>query len=331
MAKRAMHRRKPGSLKNGFNVVARDLDRAFALALSRNESILMILIREESWAATLIKRRKGQPMPKPRPAKINIAKLARETGMCRTRLGEAYRILIARKILTEVPGGVLINKNYEEWLAVGATGPLFTEEQLRWIRSAPARFPGWEPEDKQANGVAICDFQVSQNATPPVAECDTNMSQNATLSGAYCDTPNVNKEEETTDQTEGAERVSAPPEPPEWKALCDEADRIFRPHPTSFPNVLRGLWGVNAHVLAHWGQDWPPAAWRAALPALADAGPGKWNVGYYFAIVRRMAREGAADAARAAQPTPTPPRVEPDRSRPPKRYVKRNPEGNGRA
>ncbi len=108
----------PGKLKNGFNMIARDLDRAFVLALlGTYEAIMLQHVREESWAASLRRRRKGEPMPDPMPCKPNVSSLARQTGLNRRLLARGLGDLTAAKILTRLAdGSVRINKDYCSWV-----------------------------------------------------------------------------------------------------------------------------------------------------------------------------------------------------------------------
>src|SRR5690242_7765526 len=87
----------PGKLRNGYHIVARDLDRAFALAmLNTYEAFMLQVVREESWAASIrqCKCKKGEPWPDPFPCKPNLSALARKTGLNRCLLSRGLNELI---------------------------------------------------------------------------------------------------------------------------------------------------------------------------------------------------------------------------------------------
>jgi hypothetical protein len=130
----------PGKLKNGFNMIARDLDRAFVLALlGTYEAFMLQNIREDSWAAPLRKRKKGAPLPDPTPCKPNVSALARKSGLSRCLLSRGLNSLVDARILTrQADGSILINKDYSQWiypaLATTPEQPRFGPEQLVFIR-----------------------------------------------------------------------------------------------------------------------------------------------------------------------------------------------------
>jgi hypothetical protein len=127
---------RPGTLDDGFNLIAKDLDRAFCLGLSTNQAVIMNCVREQSWTASLLARRKGEPRPQPVPAKVNLTHLAADAGLNRSSLSLALKALIAGGLLACTEGGHLIKKDYSKWLDDDGKEPRFTAAQLRFIRAA---------------------------------------------------------------------------------------------------------------------------------------------------------------------------------------------------
>jgi hypothetical protein len=130
---------RPGTLDDGFNVIAKDLDRAFCLGLSANQAVIMNSVREQSWTAALVARRKGEPRPDPRPARVNLTHLADGSGLNRSRLSTALKGLVAGGILARSDDGYLIRKDYSKWLDDDGKARRFTTSQLTYIRAAKAR------------------------------------------------------------------------------------------------------------------------------------------------------------------------------------------------
>jgi hypothetical protein len=188
---------RPGSLADGFNVVAKDLDRAFALALSPNEAVVMLAVREQSWSASLVTRRPGEPRPDPIPARLNLSTLAKSTGCNRSRLSTALRGLITGQILLESEAGLLVNKHYARWRTADGTSPRFGKDQLEFIRAAkrkrkqatdPSDTSPAPPSDDSQRVLQIatgcCELQ--QSGVLPNA---TGVLPIATVTVADCNTP----------------------------------------------------------------------------------------------------------------------------------------------
>ncbi len=145
---------KPGQLKHGFNMLARDLDRAFVMALlGTNEAVVLQAVREHSWVEPLKRRKKTDPMPDPMPCKINISRLAEKVGMDRSGLTRAHGNLVKARLLIEGKGGVvLINKDYRTWVYPATekapSRPRFTTSQIDYIRDAQEAGSGDKPVGK---------------------------------------------------------------------------------------------------------------------------------------------------------------------------------------
>jgi hypothetical protein len=200
---------RPGTLDDGFNVIAKDLDRAFCLGLSANQAVIMNSVREQSWTAALVARRKGEPRPDPRPARVNLTHLADGSGLNRSRLSTALKGLVAGGILARSDDGYLIRKDYSKWLDDDGKARRFTTAQLTYIRAAKARAkPPQIAEnstplplqnatveaeliDEISNGLLLQNATVDPEAA--VANCnsdDPSLLQNATATVAkrnsYC-------------------------------------------------------------------------------------------------------------------------------------------------
>jgi hypothetical protein len=169
---------RPGALDHGFNILAKDLDRAFALGLSPNQAVIMNSIREQSWTAAAVTRKRGEPRPDPIPAKVNLSHLAEATGFNRSRLSTGLKGLFNGLILAKSEGGVLVRKDYAKWLDDEGKSPRFTPSQLAYIRAA-------KKKNRPSGAVAKRNSEVLQNATSDTCRTPLKVLQNATVdSGA---------------------------------------------------------------------------------------------------------------------------------------------------
>lgn len=202
---------RPGTLDDGFNIIAKDLDRAFSIGLTTNQAVLMNAIRELSWTASLVTRPKGGQRPEPIPVKLNLTKLADGSGLNRSRLSTALKGLLAGHLLKPDEGGYLIDKHYADWLDDDGKAPRFTRSQIAWIRAAKksksrkkaeaisdirnplplqnatvetshigeinGRLPLQNATIGHESAVAKCNSEIGallQNATPTVADCNSD-------------------------------------------------------------------------------------------------------------------------------------------------------------
>jgi DNA-binding transcriptional ArsR family regulator len=288
-------------LDDGWIKLAHELDAALSVAgFTRVANMALCEIRSQVYGPAKRKR-----------AIISPTEFGEAIGQHRQNVSRALKELEDAGAIDRAFGNSIgFRKNYRQWTD-GKGKPRFTRKELAWIAAAPRRAVAFKAQDDAQNPSS----NLITNQRPVmgvVIKSDDKQESNLITDVIKSDyTPTVYKEGENKEL-----RPAVAPVPPEWESLCDEADRIFRPHVTSFPNVLRGLWGVNSTVIAHWGHDWPLAAWRAALPALAAAAPEKWNPRYYFGIVERMAREGVQVARRAEPAGPEYETYVPRRKRP---------------
>ncbi len=130
---------RPGNLEDfGWNKIARDFDRAIALArLSGIQSALVQAAREASWTEASMK---GED---PRPFKLSPRGLAKIIGCAHSNVilaqDELVRIGIFRRL---EDGSYIINKDYRLWIKTGdkhGGQPLFSPEQLAHIMQPKRR------------------------------------------------------------------------------------------------------------------------------------------------------------------------------------------------
>lgn len=163
------------SILDGFNLVARELDRALCYDLNGDKAFILEYIREESYYKSLIRRRRGEPLPDPIPARVNVSLLALDSGKVRTTLGYHLRALKRARIIIEVePGFYLINKDYTTWMTDDGKRPRFDARALAWIRKgrgrrreSTAKLLGCTFPD--GNPVADDDNPIATDAGNPIA------------------------------------------------------------------------------------------------------------------------------------------------------------------
>ena len=112
---------KPGGRKRPpFNWIRRDLDRALAMAgLEAWEAKLMVIARELCYGRAQQIGKDADPVP----FRFNAKAIARDWGGSPNKLRAARQRLIDDRLLLETPGGLIINKAYEEWKGAHALTP----------------------------------------------------------------------------------------------------------------------------------------------------------------------------------------------------------------
>lgn len=161
----AAHPERPGKLKNGFNITARDLDRAVVVAGFGDLHMLLIeQARELSYA-----RAKLAKIDDPLPFAINISALARDTGKDRKWLTVRFHDLVRYRVFLPLSdGGYLINKDYRQWLDDDGN-PRLTVRQIAWCGSTRLPVAGL-PQSKWVPCGNPATPPCGRPATPPVAD-----------------------------------------------------------------------------------------------------------------------------------------------------------------
>ena len=109
--------RSPGCLENGWIRIAPDVLRALLWGVGGNQGLVLAEVIELTWgAAWWTRASRGGEKPDSEPAKINIAKLGRSSGVWPSVLSAAKSKLIASGILTaHADGRVEPSKRYDRW------------------------------------------------------------------------------------------------------------------------------------------------------------------------------------------------------------------------
>ena len=184
------------SLANGFDMLARDLRRAWRLAgLNDAEQVLLDVIQEGCWVIPLLRTKKGDPRPEASASELNVSDLARRSGIARTSLQRGLANLIASRLVFQLGEDgsrlYLINKDFTTWLtpARPATAkrperparPRFDANQLLFIRNANR--PGspqkawWEVAQPVASVPLSSVLPTAESATPPDAVSSHPLTQ----------------------------------------------------------------------------------------------------------------------------------------------------------
>jgi hypothetical protein len=120
---------RPGNMEhNGFNRIARDLDRAFALARFKPTANLLIQhAREESFSKADMRRTGGAI-----PFLFDPAEFAKSADIPYTSVRDAVDLLILCRVWVPTEDGFMINKDFTQWVdRVGK--PLFNAAKIRFI------------------------------------------------------------------------------------------------------------------------------------------------------------------------------------------------------
>lgn len=128
-----MPRDGPAKLRDGFNLLASDLDRAIQIGRFEHAEVYLLgQAREAAWVPGLFEGDR-----QPRPFRLNLAALSR-VAFDRMTLVRARKRLIACQVFQpdeEECGWHWINKDYAQWLDKHGQSR-FTVEQIAWIVAA---------------------------------------------------------------------------------------------------------------------------------------------------------------------------------------------------
>jgi hypothetical protein len=211
-----------GKLNQGqrFNIIALDVHRALSAAgLGKYETILFEQAQEEGWhEAVKTKKGPGDAWPDPRPARLNIYKLAQRHKVDVKRFREAKKSLLNSRIFLETEGhAVFINKNAHEWIHPTSKLPRLTPETLEWCDDArpktrqrpsqigmsagPEKRPETGPEKRPETGPEKRPEQVRKSAPIHIEERTRGDSIQSTES--FCETQ-THKNGQVTEEDEYA-------------------------------------------------------------------------------------------------------------------------------
>jgi hypothetical protein len=328
---------KPSTLAGGFNLIARDFDRAVRLArLDPLQAFLLAEARERSWTPGL----KQGGSREPEAFSFNFSELARLLECNRAWLSNQSAGLVQLRILKESPGGaLLINKDYREWLRRERTPDgerlvnRFTDKQLSWIIDVTAKGRNCTAHHT-VNGVRRTvqagtvhrtaryspPYSAVQSTVHPPSSPPDPLQENArvgetkktleTSREKVCQTqPTYSKPgagESVGESVGGSVGESIPstettPIPPGLVAVADRSAAIPALYAVSFSPRLRTAWLTDGRLQAWW-QEYPDSpAWSEALNDLAGVDAEKRHVGMYLSIVKRLARRAAIPAAGPAR------------------------------
>jgi hypothetical protein len=328
---------KPSTLAGGFNLIARDFDRAIRLArLDPLQAFLVAEARELSWTPGL--KRGGSREPE--AFSFNFSELARLLECNRSWLSNQSAELVELHILKESPGGaLLINKDYREWLRRDRTPggertvKRFTDKQLSWITDVTSRSHNCTVRrtgkgvrstiQKRITGAvhhtdrSSPPYRAEQSTIHPPSSPPDPLQENGrvgetletyeTSRKKVCHTqPTYSKPDagESVGGSVGESISSADPNPlpPGLVAIADRSAAIPALYAVSFSPKLRTAWLMDGRVQAWWQEHPDAPAWSEALNELAGLEPDKRHIGMYLAIVRRLARKAATPTASPAKP-----------------------------
>jgi hypothetical protein len=136
----------PGAMSGGFNLIARDFDRAIAISrLSGIRGFIVQRARELSWTAAKLAKSED-----PFPFTIQVRPTAALLGVDPKNVRQAVQDLESMRYFIPTDGGFLINKDYRKWLDADGN-PALTADQAEWcdeIRTRQGRAKLPPPEGK---------------------------------------------------------------------------------------------------------------------------------------------------------------------------------------
>lgn len=158
---------KASRLEDGFNVTARDFDRALGMAkLTPTQVHLMQQAREESWAKSKPKKVDGVWKGTPRPFTFNVKAIAATLGADRSVIYRNVKDLVAMNVLKQKGGSLLIQKDYHDWFKEDGKTRLFGDDALEYIRLAVHLNGGVAAPEVEDSDKPVLVTKKSQMALP---------------------------------------------------------------------------------------------------------------------------------------------------------------------
>ena len=271
--------REWGKLSKGqpYNLIARDLDRAFAATgkhLSGDRLVILVTVREQSWAKAIRGRPKSSNAgwPDPLPVRLRYRELSRETGIPYQSLHRAAQWLIAAKVLipTENPGEVLINKNADEWIVPETSKPLISQRLRDWAKSSRTASHKRHPVSANDDAAVSANDDAGRRNDVPSAHALTPrkrtrlhpVSANDDAPSAHALTPHIERPRDARAPSEkpletnppnplrgdrtAPQRVGEDPDPDRNAAPAAKAEPEFPPRPTDRAAYFRSIFGEEA-------------------------------------------------------------------------------------
>jgi hypothetical protein len=290
---------KVSRVTGNFHRIARDLDRALALAgLSRNQTLLLQRARELSWGW-----RPKNENQEALPFRLNLSELARIANCQRPGMSLQFKMMVERRFFVAVGDGTfLINKDYRKWLNNDGRS-LLTDANIAWCLEALEKLAPVQPDGHppvQPDGHPLS----SQMDTPCPARWTPPVQPDGHPLSSQLDSRMIGSRGETlkdkTRQEETAERAPAPAhayegEPtagrtPEDQALVEQARRLLA------GNLLTEAIAMQIGRTADLPECRATEGWRylRAAEKLLDPGTphdrrSKWN--YYLGILRSLTED----------------------------------------
>jgi hypothetical protein len=256
---------RPGIMKDGFNMIARDIDRAIACArLNGLQAFLWQRAREASWTAATLEA-VGKVLPPPKPFALNLSECARVLGCSRRAIGQAHTDMFGMGIFYPSGGDLAkISKDFRKrWVDPSTGRPLLTAKQVRWALEAKA-IKGAKRVAENSQGMpktSVCTYEENSQGEQGCVGGKQRMhleenSQGGRLKTAKApiDTsaPGIGDLRETGD-------VGVPPTPPACEPVVDRHGEIIDVDcgvvndPAEVNRVAE--WAVDAFAGFRWGMQ----------------------------------------------------------------------------
>lgn len=334
---------KPAQMRNGWNRVARDLDRAFGLLLGPHAFVLQ-QARELSWKAPT----RRNPKPDAKPFRLRLGRMAKVSGFDRKTLRLAIRDWVEAGVLTvhqERPKLYHVGKDYPTWKHRKGRLKgklLLTNSRVDWCLDAIRQ---------SQNGVNTPHSSESQmGSTHPILDSqngvNTPRGRGSThpIEGGehtpFCIEKHARGEFTSLERIRGEVAAGAAPAatggapgtvsaPPWWSDLCRTAGRLVRPE---FAAELSKAPTDDGRVAA-WLDRYPDRdVWEDALRDFAGERDKAPTLRRFVGFVKTAGQRGRVEASKAPtaeKPAPQPEyyRADPNRVRRRRRAGDTQPEG----
>lgn len=278
-------------VRDNFNRIARDLDRAVRIAgFSTVERYLFDEARELCWSFS------GEQA---RPFRFRFSELGRRGPFHRVNLSRACGVMIACKVFAVVTGpDLLINKRYPEWLTEGGD-PRFTKVQLEWCQEIVKR--GRNCSRTATAPVAAALQDCSRTATPDVAPPITPVEERAAEERELGENTHIRGHAPGCARDENAPQIR----PPDDLAKVNEAIALLgRDLRTEHLGLELGRSHSLPGLMDVAGWQWLEAAKVATGPSVNTS--KRKSFAYFAAVARNACPPEERGPRRNGKPEPEP-------------------------
>lgn len=301
---------RPGTIRGGFNMIVRDVDRAWANW--RPPGLFTFLwerARYAYWTESILAN-----LDDPVPFKLDFKALTKLAGCGRTALYDVWNEMILMHIVTPTLDNLfLIQKDYRRWTRKDGVTPLLSPDQKKDAKSLQ-RFPGDSKKgsktesvksERIGNELSVITERINGELSVEsehVRHINIVRSVESDNLSVITDKHTIEDQARVLKEKENNTNTPLPPEGAVSGSVGDSSNgtpdsrtppAVFLElvaHATKIPELktlaaaLPTLWELNGTLRAHWMDHHDFEPWRDALNILAGKPESSRHIGMLMVI-----------------------------------------------